>query len=239
MTGKSKSEPGTNQTAFDEYAADYDSALARGISVSGEDKMYFARGRVDWTKKVLEKLGEKAQTILDFGCGTGTSTPLFLDWPGVKSVIGTDVSARSLDVAIATHASARTQFHLMKDYEPAGEVDLVFCNGVFHHIPLNERPDAMSYISRCLRPGGLFAMWENNPWNPGTRIVMRRIPFDRDAITLSPLYGRRMLKRAGFKLIRTDFRFYFPRILKWLRPLEVLGLKIPLGSQYLVLGQKT
>jgi len=39
-------EPASNQAAFDEFAGDYDSALARGISVSGEDKMYFARGRV-------------------------------------------------------------------------------------------------------------------------------------------------------------------------------------------------
>jgi SAM-dependent methyltransferase len=231
-------EPSANQTAFDTYADDYDSALAKGISISGEDKMYFARGRADWTRKILDKLNQHPQTILDFGCGTGTSVPLFLNWPGVNLVIGTDVSAKSLDVAIATHASARTQFHLMKDYEPQGNLDLVFCNGVFHHIPPNERPDAMHYVHRCLKPGGLFALWENNPWNPGTRMVMKRIPFDRDAITLSPLYARRMLKRAGFQLLRTDFRFYFPRLLKWFRPLEVLGLKLPLGSQYLILGRK-
>jgi len=230
-------EPAPNQTAFDVYAGDYDAALARGISVSGEDKMYSARGRVDWTKKVLDKLGEKPATIMDFGCGTGTSIPLFLNWPGVTQVIGTDVSAKSLDVAIATHASARVQFHLMKDYQPQGNVDLVFCNGVFHHIPLDERRDAMHYIHSCLKPGGLFAMWENNPWNPGTRWVMSRIPFDRDAITLSPLESRRRFREAGFKLLRTDFRFYFPRMLKWFRPLEMLGVKVPLGSQYLVLSR--
>ena len=31
---------------FDKYADDYDAALAEGLSVSGEDKDYFARGRV-------------------------------------------------------------------------------------------------------------------------------------------------------------------------------------------------
>jgi len=231
-------QPAANPPSFDQYAADYDSALAKGISISGEDKMYFARGRVDWTRRVLQKLNEHPQSILDFGCGTGTSVPLFLNWPGVNLVIGTDVSAKSLDVAIATHASARTQFHLMKDYEPQGNIDLVFCNGVFHHILLNERAEAMDYVHRCLKTGGLFALWENNPWNPGTRVVMKRIPFDRDAITLSPIYARRMLKRAGFNLLRTDFRFYFPRLLKWFRPLEILGVKFPLGSQYLVLARK-
>src|ERR1051325_10697761 len=109
------SEPASNQTTFDDYAGDYDSALAKGIAVSGEDKMYFARGRIDWTKKVLDQLGEKPSTIMDFGCGTGTSIPLFLGWPGVTQVIGTDVSSKSLDVAIAKLASARAQFHLMKN----------------------------------------------------------------------------------------------------------------------------
>ena len=114
----------TNESAFDQFAGDYDTALAKGISISGEDKMYFARGRVDWTRRILTKLNEHPQTILDFGCGTGTSIPLFLQWPDVKQVIGTDVSPKSLDVAIATHASPRTQFHLMKDYNPQGNIDL-------------------------------------------------------------------------------------------------------------------
>ena len=67
---------------------------------------------------------------------------------------------------------------------------------------------------------------------------MSRIPFDRDAQTLSPPAGRRMVREGGFEVLRTDYLFYFPRLLKWLRPLEVLGRKVPLGSQYLVLGRK-
>src|SRR3954468_15194441 len=74
MTQESPANP-----SFDQYADEYDVALAKAISVSGEDKMYFARGRVDWTKRVLEILGEKPATIMDFGCGTGSSIPLFLE----------------------------------------------------------------------------------------------------------------------------------------------------------------
>src|SRR5262249_4502052 len=100
------------------------------------------------------------------------------------------------------------------------------------------RPQATKYILDSLHPGGLFALWENNPWNPGTRYVMSRIPFDRDAITLSILKSRRMLRTAGFELVRSDFLFIFPRLLKWLRPLERFATKLPLGTQYLVLGRK-
>lgn len=45
-------------------------------------------------------------------------------------------------------------------------------------------------VRRSLRPGGVFAFWEINPWNPGTRHVMSRIPFDRDAIMLTPPEAR-------------------------------------------------
>ena len=126
----------------------------------------------------------------------------------------------------------------MRDYQPAGDLDLVFCNGVFHHIPPLDRLDAMQFIYASLRGGGLFALWENNPWNPGTRYVMNRIPFDRDAITLSPLTGRQLVRKAGFEILQTDFCFYFPRLLRPLRPLERLLVKLPLGAQYLVLGRK-
>ena len=34
------------RVAFDEYADGYDAALTQGLSVSGEDKHYFARGRI-------------------------------------------------------------------------------------------------------------------------------------------------------------------------------------------------
>jgi hypothetical protein len=54
--------------------------------------------------------------------------------------------------------------------------------------------------SRSLRPGGLFAPWENNPWNPNTRYVMSRIPFDRDATTLSPPKAVGLLRQNGFQV---------------------------------------
>jgi len=127
---------------------------------------------------------------------------------------------------------------LRSDYEPRAEADMAFSNGVFHHIQPPERRDALDYISRSLRPGGLFVFWENNPWNPGTRFVMSRIPFDRDAITISPPNARRLLRGAGFEILRTDHLFFFPRALRWLRPLERGLTAVPLGAQYLVLARK-
>ncbi len=173
------------RTIFDVYADDYDVALARGISVSGEQKDYFAQRRIEWLRDCLQPLSAPVTRLMDFGCGTGSSSPLFFDLLGVEDFVGTDQSPKSLDVARRQHGSERAHFFLFDEYQPRGQFDVVFCNGVFHHIPPLDRAPAIDYVLRSLRAGGLFAFWENNPWNPGTRYVMSRIPFDRDAITLS------------------------------------------------------
>jgi hypothetical protein len=54
---------------------------------------------------------------------------------------------------------------------------------------------------------GMLALFENNPWNPGARMVMARIPFDRDAVTLSPIEARRMLRIK--RLVDEHFVFLF------------------------------
>jgi SAM-dependent methyltransferase len=228
----------SSMTEFDDYAAGYELALAEGLSITGEDKNYFARGRIAWVASCLRALVEKPRTALDFGCGTGSATPHLFDLIGVESVVGLDVSAKSLDVAKRTYGSERTQFLLFNHYQPSERIDLVYCNGVFHHMPLSGRAAVVDYIYRSLRPGGLFALWENNPWNPGTRHVMSRIPFDRDAITLTAPETRCLLRAGSFEILRTDFLFIFPRMLSWFRCVEPLVTRLPLGAQYQVLCRK-
>lgn len=233
------SKPSSQRPLFDAYAKEYDAALMQGISVSGESKEYFAKGRVLWLVRRLAELGERPQSVLDFGCGTGSATPFLLEIPGVKSVLGVDVSQGSVDAARQRHGSTHARFLTLNEFAPVAQADLAFCNGVFHHIPVAERAGAVRFIHRALRPGGLFAFWENNPWNPGTRLVMSRIPFDRDAITLTPPEARRLLRDNGFEILGTDFQFIFPGMLRWLRPLEKALTRLPFGAQYQVLCRKS
>jgi SAM-dependent methyltransferase len=223
---------------FDAYAADYDTALEQGLAVSGESKDFFARGRVAWLARCLKHLKFVPRVVLDFGCGTGTSVPLFFELLGAKRVLGVDVSRACLEVARRRHGSGRARFVPCDAYQPDGRVDLVFCNGVFHHIPPAERPATVAMLFNALRPGGLFALWENNPFNPGTRWVMSRIPFDRDAITLTAGESRQLLRGAGFEVQRTDYQFIFPRLLKALRFVEPWLARLPLGAQYQVLANR-
>lgn len=233
MTGLNDPKPG-----FDEYAAEYDAALAQGISVSGETKDYFAQGRVDWLASRLRELEFRPGSILDFGCGIGTNAPFLLGLDGVNSLLGVDVSEASLNIARRAVSDARATFSVLDQHRPEGRHDLVFTNGVFHHIPPAERAGAMDHVFRTLRPGGLLAFWENNPWNPGTHYVMSRIPFDRDAITLSAREAKSMIRAGGFDVLRTEFLFIFPKALGWFRKLEPSLARLPFGAQYQVLCQK-
>jgi SAM-dependent methyltransferase len=227
-----------NGQAFDAYAAEYDAALAQGLAVSGEEKTYFIHSRITWLARCLQRLGERPRCVLDFGCGIGSTTPYFGELPGMESVIGVDISAESLTIANQAYGSSSNQFLKFNQYQPAEQLDLAFCNGVFHHIPIPERANAVDYICRSLRRGGLFAFWDNNPWSPGARYVMSQIPFDRGAIMVSAPEARRLLKAGGFDIVRTDFLFIFPRILSWFRGLEAILSPLPLGAQYQVLCRK-
>ena len=154
-------------------------------------------------------------------------------------LLGVDTSDKSLELANRNYGGERLSFRPIAKYEPREELDLVYCNGVFHHIPLVERASAAEYIWRSLRPGGIFSLWENNPWNPGTRYVMSRIPFDRQAITLTPPEAAKLLQDGGFEILRRDSLFYFPKQLRWLRWIEPHLSQLPLGGQYQVLCRKS
>jgi len=222
-------------TDFDSYADEYVAALDRGLAISGENRVFFARGRVLWLAGCLKKLGFTPKRVIDYGCGTGTTVPYLRELLGADFVIGLDISPRSLEIARVAHQSLPVEYKLTGEYVPDGSADLVYCNGVFHHIQPNERAEVLGYIARCLRPDGIFALWENNPWNPGTRFVMSRIPFDKDAVTLSARLAKALVRRAGFSVIKTDYCFIFPRILRVLRSVEPWLSGFPIGAQYQVL----
>jgi SAM-dependent methyltransferase len=224
---------------FDDYAAAYEQALSAAIAPSGERREYFAEGRVAWLKRCLGELHQPIDTILDFGCGDGSTTPLLLHALGAKSAVGTDVSAKSLEIARKIRGSERICYESIGEFQSAGEIDLAYCNGVFHHIQPAQRGTALAIVRRALRPGGFFSFWENNPWSLATRYVMSRCAFDRDAIPLSPPGARSALKDAGFEILRTDFRFIFPRALRAFRKIEDWVYRIPAGTQYQILCRKT
>jgi len=222
---------------FDRYAKDYDLWLDEAISVSGETKDYFAGARISLLSASLGSDATRIASVLDFGCGNGSATPHFFACLPVKKVLGVDLSGEMIDAANRVYGSDRARFISLADYRPNEEFDLVFCNGVFHHIPNAERSSALDIIRRSLQPQGVVSFWENNPWNPGAMYIMKKCAFDKDAETISSPQATRMLTRAGFHIINTRYHFVFPRVLRALRATEPLLAALPIGAQYHVLSR--
>ncbi|MGH2952141.1 MAG: class I SAM-dependent methyltransferase, partial [Solirubrobacterales bacterium] len=195
---ESRPDPEGPAALFDEYAADYEAAVAKGLRFAGEPSSYFARERARWLRRRLDERQVVARSALDFGCGTGGAVPHLIAELGAERIVGTDVSTASLATAERDHGSAGVSFALPDALEAAA-FDLANTNGVFHHIDPADRPRALALIANALRPAGLFAFWENNPWNPGTRLIMRSVEFDRDAQMISAPAARRLLAASGFE----------------------------------------
>jgi SAM-dependent methyltransferase len=236
---------------FDRYAAQYADALQQGLALTGESQDFFAEGRVRWVRhrwQQRDPLGmldrqdsprAEPLSILDYGCGTGGTSRIFLEQFNHCNFWGIDSSPASIAQANRRFANSQCRFVTTAAGSSLPAVDLVYCNGVFHHIEPSERSGVVGKIRELLKPGGWFCLWENNPWNPGTRMVMKRIPFDRDAIPLTSRESKTLLQQAGFRIVRVDYCFYFPRSLAILRPLEPFLCRLPLGGQYCVFGEKS
>jgi SAM-dependent methyltransferase len=224
---------------FDQFAFDYDAALNEGLAATGESKEFFAWRRVEWLRDRLGELGIKPRSVMDFGCGTGSTTGILRQVLEPATVFGVDISQESLSVASDRHRDPAMTF-LTPDAWPRGlEVDLVYCNGVFHHIDPADRPASLQFIRGALPPHGIFALWENNPWNPGTRLVMSRIPFDRDAQLMTSHDAVKLLREQGFNPLRVDFAFVFPNMLRALRQFEARLSAWPIGGQYQLLTRRS
>jgi SAM-dependent methyltransferase len=226
----------SDETAFDRYAASYDENLARGIAVSGEDRAFFAQGRIDWLKARLDCIGLRPRHILDFGCSSGETTARLRESFAADRVVGVDISEPLL--ARARRGYSGLRFENLGAVPARPQFELAYLNGVFHHIPRVEQAASARYLYERLSPGGVLAFWENNPWSPPARYVMSRIAFDREADMVWPHRARSLLRGAGFEIVRTDFVFVFPRFLRGLRALEPFLARIPLGAQFLVLGRR-
>lgn len=224
---------------FDSHASDYEAQCTQGLAVSGESKDFFARGRVEFLRRSWDRRGRpEPERVIDFGCGVGDVTPILAEAFPRAQVLGLDPSARCVERARTQFASERIAFATMGDAPPGASAQLVHLNGVIHHVAPADRAAVFAALATLVGPGGTVALFENNPWNPGTRLVMSRIPFDKDAVTITAPEVRRHLRDAGLRPTETGYLFYFPRFLRALRFTERYLTRLPLGAQYGVFAEK-
>jgi SAM-dependent methyltransferase len=228
-----------SEGTFDSHADTYESHLMEGLRLSGEPKAFYARGRLLYLRARWQAMARpEPRRIIDYGCGLGDVTALIAELFPDAEVLGLDPSARCIDRARQEHRAPRIAFATLEGSRSdlAGAADLVHMNGVVHHVAAEQRQQLFAEVAALLAPGGMAAVFENNPWNPGTRMVMARIPFDRGARPIRPREIRRRLAEASLATLETGYLFYFPSVLRMLRRLEQLLLRVPLGAQYAVLA---
>ena len=239
MSKDAAPKPMTQCTAFDSHADDYEAQLLNGLKVSEESKKFFAQGRIDFLRRWWDRRGRpEPLRIIDYGCGIGDVTALLAKVFPAAQVEGFDPSPRCVERASARYASDRVRFELLRGFEARGPkpADLVHLNGVVHHVLPADRPHLFRAVAASVAPGGVVALFENNPLNPGTHIVMAHIAFDRGAVKVPPWEARRRLRVAHLNPLATGYLFYFPRSLRAFRPLERWLSRLPFGAQYGVIA---
>jgi SAM-dependent methyltransferase len=217
---------------FDDCALAYDEQLRRGVRLSGRSPEWFAEQRVAIVREYLEGSGRRPIDVLEFGCGVGNHVPILQSAFGGSRIVGIDISRQSLSVARERHGRADVRFCTPTEFDEPQSVDLIYVNGVFHHIPVAEHARWLEYFRRLLRPWGAAAIFDNNPFSLPARLVMRLIPFDRGAVMVNPYRFRSLMSRCGFETPRLQFHFIFPHALSMLRPLERRLRSWPLGAQF-------
>lgn len=222
---------------FSNVGANYGEQLSRGLRLTGEGATYFARKRVERVRDIATDAGIRVRVVLDFGCGSGTAFSFLRNAFPDARIIGFEPERALREVAVEAAIRSHVELVDAPALEPRSDTDIVYCNGVFHHIPLEEREGAMRSVRASLRAGGIAFIWENSPYNPGTRLIMSRIPFDRDARLISPGRLRALQQSCGLVHHATEYHFVFPGALSFLRSVEPLLRTLPLGGQYFVAGR--
>lgn len=219
---------------FDRYAEQYDRLMQEAIPDGLNEDGYFAEYKVALMAQRLSPA--KPRRILDFGCGAGRGLPFLAQYFPDAELWGYDVSPESLKFAAQRAPAAR----LLSDWDTLGDTrfDAIIAANVFHHIPPEQRRQALEQCRNALTDGGQMFLFEHNPYNPATRWVFERCPFDADAEMFSLSEALRLARDAGFSAAQQGYTLFFPRPLAFLRGLEPMLKRLPLGAQYYVQMEK-
>ncbi len=223
---------------FDRYATSYEALLKDPIRdrFGGEGSRFFHERKRDLIRDYFRRhrMATRTMRYLDVGCGKGELAQLLRD--DFAKVAGCDPSPGMLGAAEGIEV--RVQSELNKIPYEDQEFDFVSAVCVYHHVPHSARLALSQEINRVLRPGGVFAIIEHNPYNPATRLIVSRTPVDADAVLLSRRESSEVMRAVGFSRQEHQYFLFLPQFI-YRHSGDVLerGLRrIPLGGQYAVFG---
>lgn len=220
----------TKRVNFDDYVEQYNQLLQDKTSFFSKNDTYFARYKVALIKS---RLLRPISRVLEYGCGIGRNIPFLREAFPEASVVGTDISRSSIE--IARQYQPDVDFFVEgSDVSQLGLFDLIFIAGVYHHVPINERSHVTDLLYRRLHSKGDVFVFEHNPYNPVTRHIVSNCPYDDDAVLLSPRELVKCLSAEGFKKAYTQYCLFIPPSLTRLAWLEARLGWLLLGGQYFI-----
>jgi SAM-dependent methyltransferase len=225
-------------TDYDRYRDRYREELDQAVSFAGASHEFFTRAKAEELVRLARRhLGDPRKLeALDVGCGIGLTDRHLAG--RFRALTGTDVSPGVLETAARENPGVRYELaergRLLFD---DGAFDLAFAVCVIQVVPSTERPRFVTELARVTRPGGLVVVFEHNPFNPLTRLVVRRCEFGEDARMLGMAEAERLLGKNGVAPIDRGFLLVFPSRRERVLALERSLRRLPLGAQYYVAGR--
>ena len=226
-------------TEFDRFRESYGEELQRAVAFAGREARFFTKVKADaLLELVSRRIGDPSRLrALDVGCGIGLTDELLE--PSFRELHGVDVSAGMLEAA--RRANPGVEYHLGDGRTlPFDDrsFDVAFAICVVHHVPPGEREPFARELARVVRPGGLGVVFEHNPLNPLTRLVVARCAFDDDAILLGVRETTRLLTAGGLGRPERRYVLFVPVDRPVVRRAERLLAPVPLGAQYYVAAER-
>jgi SAM-dependent methyltransferase len=216
-------------TDFDRVADDYESLCEDAIGFGGRDHAFYLEAKARHLSGLVRRLlGNGDVSALDVGCGAGALHPHL----SFSELVGADPSAQLVEAARRANPNVHYDVADGTDlpYEN-GRFDLVFAVCVLHHVATAARRRFAAELARVVRPSGIVAIFEHNPWNPLTRLAVARCVFDEDVELLRMRETVHLLQAAELRVAERAYVLFVP----WrAETLDRALARVPLGAQYYV-----
>ena len=215
-----------------EAAERYELQVEDAISFARREHAFFLAAKAEALLDLVERRfpADAPVRALDVGCGDGRLDAML---EPLGELHGVDVTPEMVEAAAANAPHGRFQVADGTRLPFAdGEFDLTFTVCALHHVEPPERPAYLRELARVTRAGGLVVVFEHNPVNPLTRLVVSRCEFDEGVV----LVGRRRLgslaREVGLTVEEARYILVFPWRRAPFRQLERGLARLPAGAQY-------
>ena len=216
---------------FDQYSNDYKHYISDSIEKFDKDLSYYHQSKISITK---DRAIQNPKNILDFGCGVGTMIPHMKKEFKKSKIYAFDESKDSLKALKKRYPFVSC----LKKIDGNLKFDLIFLSGVIHHIDEKIRKKILKKIYSSLSLNGRLIIFEHNPYNPLTNIVVKNCEFDRDAQLIKKKDLINICEDVSFKIDDSAYVYFFPTSMKKFKVLEKYLEWFFLGAQYFCIFKK-